>query len=620
MCGFVGVVDFSGSSVEHRAYIVSALEDLKRRGPDDCGLWQGESGEILGFRRLSIRDLSKNGSQPMHSQSGRYAIAYNGEIYNTAELIKTAKLKNFNFRSTSDTEILLEAIENIGLKKSLEIADGIFALVLVDKINKKVYLARDHAGIKPLYFGINDSGLVFSSHYHHITSHKFFNNQNLNCAALSNYFRYGFVQEGEGLLNDTYFMPHGHIAEIDFKGNWSWKPYINFSGGISPENKAISEKEFIKIYKAVVKSQMISDVPLGTLMSGGVDSTLTTAVISEIKANVKAYTISVDDLVLDESDEAARFAGYFNVTHKIKKVAEEEVIDALKQYEDSAAEPLADTGSLIMLKVCEAAKQDLTVVLSGDGGDEIFWGYPRFITAAKYYKYLRLPIIKRTFNIFFERIKGNKIPWRLLKYRGFSDYYLSVQGIPGNSIWVDSLFNKKPSKREPFHFKLINKELKNKSEALVLAKNIEFGIHLQRVLLKVDRASMYHSLEVRTPMLSKRFIELSSIYSFNECVNGSEGKVPLRNALKKFIPSESKNSGIKKGFSPPLAFWLRGILKEKVEDRILNIPVILEPHLNKKTINRIWEEHQNGKDWSWIIWSIYTLFSWVDNKMFKDAC
>lgn len=619
MCGFVGLIDFSGSSFEHLAFINSSLNDLGRRGPDDCDLWQGENGELIGFRRLSIRDLSKSGSQPMHSHSERYVLVYNGEIYNTEELIKIAKLEDINFRSTSDTEVLLETIERIGLQKSLEVADGIFALALVDKKEKKIFLARDHVGIKPLYFGINRSGLVFSSHYHHITSHKFFKDQKLNSNALANYFRYGFIQEGEGLLNNTYFMPHGHIAEIDTKGNWSWIAYIKFNDDTLPEDKSINEKELINAYRAIVKSQMVSDVPLGTLMSGGVDSTLTTAIASEIKANVKVYTISVDDLVLDESDEAARFASYFNVTHKIGKVTEQEIIDAIEQYEDSAAEPLADFSSLIMLKVCEMAKKELTVVLSGDGGDELFWGYPRFILAANYYKFLKLPTVNRIIRIFSERVKGNKVPWKLLKYKGFSDYYLSAQGIPGNSIWVDSLFNKKPCKSEPLLFKLINKALKNKNEALVFAKNLEFHIHLQRVLLKVDRASMYHSLEVRTPMLSKKFIELSAAYSFDECIGGIESKIPLRNALKKFIPTESENSGIKKGFSPPLSYWLRGVLKEKVENRIMNIPVFLEPHLNKKTIRKIWQEHQNGKERSWMIWSIYTLFSWVENKMFKNA-
>jgi asparagine synthase (glutamine-hydrolysing) len=269
-----------------------------------------------------------------------------------------------------------------------------------------------------------------------------------------------------------------------------------------------------------------------------------------------------------------------------------------------------------MLKVCEIAKKELTVVLSGDGGDELFFGYPRFIQAAEAFELLKASRFLRLFKILSRKAKGFQVPFILMKFKKFDDYYLRKQGIPGSLFWSKRLLKKSLTPR-PYWCKFIDNEFSDQEEALQFARQLEFHIHLQRVLLKVDRASMYHSLEVRTPLLSQRLIEYCQNIKFSDCVNNSIGKIPLRYALNEIIPLGASNSGSKKGFSLPLAYWLRTSLKSKIYNRIIDIPLDFRPLINKKAVEELWELHQSGRDLSWMIWSLFSLFDWVDRKMYN---
>lgn len=610
MCGFVGIWDFNGLTSNHNTFIDLAMEDLLRRGPDEGKIWKDENnGVILGFRRLAIRDLSSAGSQPMLSKSGNLTLVFNGEIYNINELIQWAEIELSELTSHSDTEVVLACFEKKGITETVPRLDGIFVMAVYNMTDKILTLIRDYAGVKPLYYGLCSQGLVFSSHYYHITSHNFFRNNAIIPSALRNYFNYGFIQEDEGLIENTFFMPQRHIIEINRNGSIKMTQY-------KPTLENNSKIDLTNILTDVINSQLVSDVPIGTFMSGGVDSTITTGIASQLKKGIKCYTIGVNDELLDESSEAERFGKYFNVDHKIHQITDEEVIKALDQYEESAGEPLGDFSSLMMLKVCEIAKKELTVVLSGDGGDELFFGYPRFNHANKEFEYLNSTKYKRLFKILLKKTVGHKVPIRLMRFKNFNDYYLYKQSIPGSLIWTERLLKNKNHQLQ-FWIRTLNIKNYIAKDAMQLARNIEFNIHMQRVLLKVDRASMYHSLEVRTPLLSKKIIEYSNYLQFEDCYEINIGKIPLRKVLQSLIPKDAMNSGKKKGFSPPLAYWLRSTLKDRIGNRILMIPEILKPYINQRTIERIWIQHQEGKDFSWMIWSIYTLFIWVELKMFK---
>lgn len=583
---------------------------MARRGPDEEKIWENvDSGIIFGFRRLAIRDLSYAGSQPMVSKSGRLVLVLNGEIYNVEQLCNWAEINVSELKGHSDTEVVLECFERKGTETTISRLDGIFALAVYDQSDDSLTLARDIAGVKPLYYGLCSRGLVFSSCYNHITSNIFFKDNKIIPEALVGYFTFGFIQEGEGLLEETYFMPHGHIIKINRQGKIYSKKYCF-------DNSLILNKNLADLFENIVESQLVSDVPIGTLMSGGVDSTLITGISASLKEEIKSFTISVDDEILDEGTEAERFGRYFNIKHNIHSITDEEVLNAMDQYSESAAEPLSDYSSLLTLKVSEIAKKELTVVLSGDGGDELYFGYPRFFKAYDHFTLLKLPQWLRIFKIFLLRIKKKKIPFELLKYKDFREYYLSKQGVPEGVKWSQRLI-KGASKHFPYWFHVLNYKMDSEKLAMEFARDLEFHIHLQRVLLKVDRASMYHSLEVRTPLLSPLSVEASKRYGYEECVLRKVGKIPLRNLLADLIPENTIISRNKKGFSPPLATWLRTSLKDKVFQRIINMPPCLEFIIDVKEIKGIWDIHQAGKDQAWIIWSIFSLFDWVDNKMYN---
>lgn len=618
MCGFVGLVDKKNKEGKHDGFMEYALRDLHRRGPDSQLRWKCSQGQIeFGFARLAIRDLSEAGNQPMHSPRDRYTIVYNGETYNTDELCAWASIDTNSLKGHSDTEILLQCIESKGVKETIIKMDGIFAIALYDKIESLLYLVRDHAGVKPLYMGLNEKGVVFSSNYQHVTTHAFFREEKIDANAIANYFKYGFIQEGEGIISNTFFLPHGHITTIDLKSmQWQWESYFSLNHF---DKQKVGIDEIKSCFKEIIASQLISDVPIGCFLSGGVDSSLTAGIASELKKNITAFTIGVEDKLLDESAEAKRFASYFDIHHELHQITTSDILSSLEEYIDCMGEPLADFSSLITLHVCELAKKSLTVVLSGDGGDELFWGYPRFQTAKLNQDLLNTGMWLRTAKIAWMKIcKKKKVPVDLLHFATFNDYYLAKQGLPGNSIWVEKLLCASKPIKNPYMYELVkSKEI---IEDLDRAKQMEYDIHMQRVLLKVDRASMYHSLEVRTPMLSKKFIELSMHFSHEDCMNAKEGKLPLRETLKLIIPPKANNSGEKKGFSPPMANWMRDEIKDKLKNRLDRIPEKLKPLFNAAFINELWVTHQNNKaDNSWSLWAIFSLFEWVDNKMNQHA-
>jgi asparagine synthase (glutamine-hydrolysing) len=618
MCGFFGVLAFRGDVISSKNFLDYALQDLSRRGPDQQGVWE-DAHALLGFRRLAIRDLSHAGDQPMVSPNDNFIILYNGEIYNSDELINWAGINVSELKSRSDTEIILLCIEKNGVCKTLERLDGIFALAVYDKRQKSVTLARDRAGVKPLYFGSSNEGVVFSSNYHLVTAHPYFSKGHLQKSALYNYLRYGFIQEGEGLLYNTYNLPHGHFITLSGNSETTWKPYTNLNEFLHHNGVSVKREPLHEVFESVVRSQLVSDVPVGTFLSGGVDSTITSALAARANKNLTAFTIGVDDPLLDETSEAVRFAKNFNLNHVVHKLDEDALSTIIEQYDDCMGEPLADYSSLMTLKVAELAKNEITVALSGDGGDELFWGYPRFKKAAKYVSYYNASAIGRWLRIIAGKLTRKHIPHEVRVHSNFKEYYLSKQSIPGADRWTRLLLNKFTGQPVPYFASALTGDVSTTPLAMRFARALEFHIHLQRVLLKVDRASMYHSLEVRTPILSRPMINLSTCYEYADCVNSTKAKMPLRHLLKSLLPPAEADSGLKKGFEPPLGKWLRGTLKKRFEERLFSIPLLYQHDISKDAIIKMWEEHQSGINNTWMLWSLYSLFTWTDKKMYRTC-
>ena len=512
---------------------------------------------------------------------------------------------------------MVECAEKYSLSWVLQHADGIFAIALFDREKNTLELARDHLGIKPLYFGWQDDICVFSSEYNPIVSHQKFRNGAIIPNALQGYFQFGFIQEGEGLIQNTMFVPQGYVIRVDSSGKWSLNPYED---GIQSRRKDLSKADIDPTLYRTVQEQMASDVPLGAFISGGVDSVLVANYAStSSSSSLGAHTISVEDDLLDESVTAKALVSMMegSVEHKMSKVKDKAVLQSMEWFEQSMGEPLGDFSSLLMLQVCYEAKKDITVALSGDGGDELFFGYPRFRNAHRLMGFFKKGKAGRLFSILLSRFSAQPLPISLLGYEGFLDYYLSKQGITGNERALPLVLNEVDQSYRPLHFKNIKNENSNHPD-FNSARLLELRIHLQRVLLKVDRASMFHSVEVRVPLLSKKAVALSGLFEADECIDDQNLKKPLKNLLLSKLGERAKDViyGKKKGFEPPLGAWLKSDLRDRVAERIYEVPISLQPFINQNGIDRIWSEHQKGeRNNSDIIWALYSLFTWIDKHL-----
>ena len=311
MCGIVGIYNFKRNNLRQN-FIQWCLHTMRHRGPDKQSAWDNGENYITGFARLSIRDLSANGDQPMLSDCKNYCITFNGEIYNTGELKNLLKPYFTQFKSTSDTEVLLYALIHLGIKKTLEIADGIFAFAFYDQEKNTLILARDRIGVKPLYAGISTDEVVYSSQYDHIMNHPSFSSASLDESAVGNYLQLGYISENYAAFKNTKLLKHGYWYIVNDQG-FSEHIYYDYPVNSTPVNKNCLDEVIGKS----VSDQLVSDVPLGTFMSGGVDSTLVTSFANQTK-KINSFTIGIENSSLDESYNAEIYSKIFKTDHQHK--------------------------------------------------------------------------------------------------------------------------------------------------------------------------------------------------------------------------------------------------------------------------------------------------------------
>lgn len=607
MCGIVGIYNFNRNPLRED-YIGWCLKTMKHRGPDSLGVWHNSENYIAGFARLAIRDLSAKGYQPMLSSCGNFCITFNGEIYNTAELKNLIKNHHSQFVSTSDTEVLLYTLMHLGVKKTLQAADGIFAFSFYDIRANVLVLARDRVGVKPLYVGMNSECLIYSSQYDHIINHPIFANETINAQAIGSFLSLGYIPENNGAINKTKLLLHGNYYVIK-NGQMEQFQYYDYPIASNHQTK----KDLDDVLNKSVNDQLISDVPIGTFMSGGVDSTLITFFANRSK-QVNSFTLGVRNSQMDESINAKAFAEIFDTNHHCKYFSENDLLKLLDENAKAFSEPFADYSSLPVLLLSKYAKEKVTVILSGDGGDELFWGYPRNITALKYFNYYKnsknIRRIKIVFNKIFENSKidiGRH--WNEDDFISYAYHTLFISGALGQ---LQNIFKKEAA--EDYHFQLL-KNTKTKFcdqeiNGMNALRKLEVDVHLQRILMKVDRASMYHSLEVRVPMLSNQMLDLSAAYTFKECIEGANGKMNLKKSLIKKA-TEQLVMQPKKGFSIPMGDWIRNEIRNEVEEKILNMPSHFSDLFNQKKLELLLHEHMTHKqDWGWMIWALYSLVKW----------
>ncbi len=605
MCGITGTYSFKRSTPDI-VYTQWCLHTMQHRGPDAACTWHNNQNYIAGFVRLAIRDLSDNGNQPMLSDDKKYCLSFNGEIYNTDYIKQKLRHYKTTFHSSTDTEVLLCALTCLGVEETLQLADGIFAFAFYNVYQNKLVLARDRVGTKPLYIGSSTNGVVYSSQYDHIINHPFIKNEPLCERKIASYLQLGYMAEGNSIVNNTMMLPHGHYAVVE-NNSLIVKEYYAF-----PVKNNSTKLLFENSIADSVQSQLVSDVPAGTFMSGGIDSTLVSYYAKQ-HTRLQSFTIGVQDNDMDEAAEAAQFAAAFNTIHNTKYLTSNDLIKLLNDNNQAFSEPFADYSSLPALLLSQFAKEKITVALSGDGGDELFWGYPRnnkVLQAIDFYKKNKLSR-QRT-------LLTNKIKYpsttdlsRHWHETDFVSYVYSNMHIQGAQQWLQQVYKAIPS--EPFFLKtskaLFNREMDDIGYMNLLRK-MEIDLHLQRILLKMDRAGMYHSLEVRVPLLSNNMLQLASQYNYTDCIENGYGKMPLRKLL---MSKTGKALAMKpkKGFTVPMDAWICNELKQEITEKILDMPAALHPFFNKNKLQHLLSMHiDKGQHAGWFIWSVYSLVMW----------
>lgn len=606
MCGIAGFVDFAGNTKPET--LTSMIGEIVHRGPDSKGLFYSANGDAaLGVRRLSIIDLV-TGDQPIQNEDGSITVVYNGEIYNYKKLREDLIKKGHKFRTKSDTETLVHAYEEYGEEMAKKL-NGMFAFAIWDEKKQKLFMARDRAGIKPMYFYKSADLLAFGSEVKTILKNPAYNKK-ISLEALNYYCYLGYVPADFSLFSGVHKLLPGHTLSFT-RSTFRIDKYFELSFKNIPHNKSLDS-----LLEGAVIKQLHADVPVGVFLSGGLDSSLVSYYITQNRKKMKSFSISFEDPDFDESKFATSVSKKLHTQHYEERFSVSEVPTLFSEISAKLDEPLADASLLPTYKVSKLAGRYVKVALSGDGGDELFGGYPTYQAHIISDTLKHIPKAILDSGIFlldlFPNSFGNyprkdlaKIVIKAMKMSPFERQIYMMRTF----FLGDTSLRNKPAFGEIE--KLLPKNTLNLKPSLK-AQAIDFYTYLRDdFLVKTDRASMYNSLEVRVPFLDNALIDYA--YSVNaKHVDLLKTKKQLRElALKKLGSSEIAKRP-KKGFGIPVAKWLKGELKDFGYSMLLNKK--LNNYISRKKINKIWQEHQKTENnFGGTIWLLIVLSGWLDN-------
>jgi len=613
MCGISGIIRYKNIQLTEQDIesVLNMTSQMVRRGPDDEGLWHDKQS-VLGFRRLSILDLKPTGHQPMNSHDGRFVMVFNGELYNFRELRALLEKRGVNFRSTGDAEVALYALAEWG-PDALESFNGMYGLAFYDTLEKNLLLARDHAGIKPLYYAQSSQGLVFASQYNQVIQHPWASNLSVSQEALSLYLRFGWIPEPYALLDNTHLLEAGTWLKIDREGNFSRGRFYDFPKYQKPT--LFGEEAVDALDEALdhaVRRHLISDVPVGVFLSGGIDSPLVALKARKISGQrLPAFTIGVeDDNNMDESQDAAEYAGEIDLDFHLRMIRSGSVLDLLEDVVDASTEPTADFSMFPALMVSKFASESLKVVLTGDGGDEPFWGYTgRFIPMMEQAPYFNLPLPARYGAIAARKILGVGFATREILYPSIGRLFQKKQTIMPE-VDLFSLFPEIDNL--PEELDLFDYHGTDLDETAQFIRWNEYTMHLQRVLIKADRASMHCSLETRLPLLDKEVLAVAAQTDWCTCLdlNKRLGKIPLRKVLSRHVKHQTHN---KKGFTIPMHQWLQGPLQGLLQEKVIHRRDLLGQPVNRGYLSNVNERLLEGdRSMAWGLWLLLSLVLWEE--------
>ncbi|WP_026496000.1 asparagine synthase (glutamine-hydrolyzing) [Butyrivibrio sp. WCD3002] len=649
MCGIAGLCGYRGDAEKN---IRRMNERLLHRGPDSGDIWNSPDDMVwLGHRRLSIRDLSSNGSQPMRSKSGKYVIVYNGEIYNTDKLSELLIGKGYvtGFRGTSDTEVLLEAIEYLGISETLKFCKGMFALAVYDLETHELCLARDRIGEKPLYYGFVNGSFVFASEITAIRAIEGFKNRIFE-EALNLYFVHGYIPAPYTIYNDIYKLEPGTILRITapfsyFRpvhedddegkitgvqrsgGEYRFETYYDITevARKGQENlfKGTADEaadELERLLKEAIKGQLVSDVPIGAFLSAGIDSSTVVSLMQEVaEGKVKTFTIGMEDPKYNEAEIAKEIARHLGTEHTELYITEADAKAVIPKLPAIYGEPFADSSQIPTYLVSKMTREHVTVSLSGDGGDELFCGYRSYESVQRIWnkmkaipggvrsgagKVLQHSRAARRNDVFRDKT-------RLLQARSPEDLYrIQFEMVPGalNIAREKDMPPYKLSTAEGDKLREVNHDIMLMDMRMY---------HPDDILVKVDRSGMAVSLESRIPMLDRDVMEFawSLPLSLLRDKNTGTGKMVLRDVLYRHVPRELVDRP-KKGFSIPVAKWLKEKeLRQWAEDMISVEKLQREGFLNPEAVTKVWKKFtEEDGQWQPLIWYILMFEQWLSEN------
>ncbi|NNE38129.1 MAG: asparagine synthase (glutamine-hydrolyzing), partial [Gammaproteobacteria bacterium] len=585
----------------------------------------------LGHQRLSVIDLSNAGNQPMHSESDRYCLVYNGEIYNAERLREELAVEGTRFRGSSDTEVVLELCARYPIDAAVKKLIGMFAFGLWDKQEKVLYLVRDRLGIKPLYYYHHAGLFLFASEIRSFHHHPGCNLQ-IDRHALKTFMQFGYIKAPETIYKNVFKLEPGTVLKLDGSGQVSTQKYWDFDEIVSatPLSDTLhDETEQIQSLEALlndaVKSRLVSDVPLGAFLSGGIDSSLVVALMQKNNTSrVKTFSIGFDDKKFNEADYAKQVASQLNTDHSEFYISAPELLDTIPLIPGIYDEPFADPSQIPTYLVSKITREHVTVALSGDGGDEVFAGYKRYRSAKQLndvYGYLT-PIGRGMLQALIRGISNGQ--WNKLletfhvRHAGDKLYQLADLLSDSKSELYSHLVS---HWYHPDQLVLDDHQDDQYSNRLIANRNLSglieqmqyidtAGYLTDDILTKVDRASMAVSLETRVPILDHRVVEMAWQLPLSMKYRHGQGKWVLRQILNQYLPEELINR-TKMGFSVPLASWLRGPLREWSEALIEKSRLDSEGYLNSTIVHEKWQQHQRGeRNWQNQIWNVLMFQAW----------
>ncbi len=651
MCGIAGIINNTYSADDLSRIARSMADAIDHRGPDSDGVWVAANSPLaLSHRRLSIHDLSPLGAQPMISQSAAAVIVFNGEIYNFKTIRRELESKGYTFKGDSDTEVLLATIEHYGFDTALSKIKGMFSIAYWCEKTQQLFLARDRIGEKPLYYGVVNNSIVFASELKSIYAHCHPRQLTIDKNALSSFLRYGYISAPRTIMQELKKLEPGHKAVINVAGfgdgvdaqslistesYWSIDEISAGSFSYGEQDVDSMLKDLDKLFNTIVEEQAVADVPLGAFLSGGIDSSLVSAVLqSQSNVAVDTFTVGFNEATFNEAVYAKKISAHIGSNHNEMILTAADALDVIPKLPEIYDEPFADASQIPTYLVSKFAKSKLSVCLSGDGGDELFAGYNRYIQGEKFANTnQKIPAALR-------RIMSSTL--QHIPYRSVDALYNSANTLLGRKGGANfgSKFSKAAAllnvdspdhiyqylcsySQNPASLFLDETQEDQLQGALAFDKDfMDAGMAWDQQwylpgdnLVKSDRASMAVSLEMRVPLLDKELIEFSWTLPNTLKYRDGQSKWPLRQMLSHYVPNKLFERP-KMGFSIPVGHWICNELNDWATALLSPEFIGRQGIFNYEKISAIFEDHLSGKnDNSNLLWSLLMFQLWYEHYM-----